>query len=289
MLLCIFVFLLSTLSLPAAPFRELITQYSAKLDPRTTEQLLHYQTAFTAGTAPKIADPRIKAIAIVESHEPLVDLTTANCARIRALADTELAAAHQCPEDIDPRGPGYAKMRTSVFTALVRLITELDRLAPAFGYAPNTLEIHLFEGLRDLATQKELFDAKLASLRKEKPQLSFEEAYQETCTWVSPYQNNVPTHSTGAAIDILLWNRATKSYCDMGRFNVGGSGAPTFSDAPEVTDLQKRNRIFLIAAAIRAGLTNYLYEFWHFSVGDRYAAYWTTPAGQVPVARYNSL
>lgn len=37
-------------------------------------------------------------------------------------------------------------------------------------------------------------------------QISREEAESEASKWVSPYKNNVPVHSTGAAIDIRLWD-----------------------------------------------------------------------------------
>jgi D-alanyl-D-alanine dipeptidase len=32
--------------------------------------------------------------------------------------------------------------------------------------------------------------------------------------------------------------------------------------------------MFFLLAATQAGLINYPYEFWHFSFGDRYEAYW---------------
>lgn len=46
--------------------------------------------------------------------------------------------------------------------------------------------------------------------------------------------------------------------------------APTFSE--HITDKDKRNRFYCLAAAERARLTNYVYEY--FSSGDRYDAYW---------------
>ena len=34
------------------------------------------------------------------------------------------------------------------------------------------------------------------------------------------------------------------------------------------------NRLYALMAVCKAGLTNYVYEWWHFSWQDRYAAYW---------------
>lgn len=100
-------------------------------------------------------------------------------------------------------------------------------------------------------------------------------AEQETAKWVSPYKNNVPVHSTGAAVDIGLWDNKMEDFLDMGTFGAiwgKNNNAPTFSE--NTTDNQKRNRLYCLVAAETVGLTNYLYEFWHFSSGDRYEAYW---------------
>jgi D-alanyl-D-alanine dipeptidase len=192
--------------------------------------------------------------------------------RIRVMEDELLHKAHVCAEDIDPRAEKHSCMRRGVFDVLVRMIDILDEVAPSFGYEAGELEIHLFEGLRDIATQKILFDTLFEKIKREDPQLSDEEAYAQTSKFVSPYLNNVPVHSTGAAIDIHLYSNKKCDYCHMGRFNSSKGGAPTFSD--EVFEDHKLHRLLLLIAATRAGLTNYVYEFWHFSYGDRYACYW---------------
>lgn len=168
-----------------------------------------------------------------------------------------------------------SKMRMGVFTKLKLMLTALDELAPSFGYAAAQIEIMVFEGLRDLETQKMLFEKKMAEILSSKPDLTVEMAEQETSKWVSPYKNNVPVHSTGGAIDIRLWDSKTEMFLDMGTFGViwgPNDNAPTFSE--NITDVQKQNRLYCLIAAEKAGLTNYVYEFWHFSSGDRYDVYW---------------
>ncbi|HVX01192.1 MAG TPA: M15 family metallopeptidase [Candidatus Babeliaceae bacterium] len=267
----------------------LLEQHRASLDDTTYNIINQQYLAYTHGQAPTIAQPCIKEIPIKESGQELIDLGTANHARIKIMADEELPLAHEYLEDIDPRSNNFAKMRKSVYNALTLMIPELDRLAPEFGYEPGDLEIRLFEGLRDIETQKQLFETKKAQFLQENPSISEQEAYEETSKWVSPYINNVPVHSTGAAIDIHFWSRKNNCFCDMGRFNKGGALAPTFTQDPLLTLDQANNRLLLLCAATAAGLINYVYEFWHFSVGDRYAAYWLEPNPTKRVACYHSI
>lgn len=256
----------------SSSWQALLEQHHYLIDPQAYQLLIAQQESYAAGNAPTIADPRIKQIPIRESAEDIINLMHANHARITVMSNAQAEAAYENPKDIDPRAEKHACMRRSVFNALERMVHELDTLAPHFGYAQGELEIKLFEGLRDLATQKAIFDARFIQMQQENPKLSHDELYALTCTWVSPYINNIPVHSTGAAIDIHLYSTKRQGYCDMGPFNVPGTQTPTFSE--NLTLAQKRNRLLLLIAATQAGLTNYVYEFWHFSYSDRYAAYW---------------
>lgn len=252
----------------------LLDQYKEVMGAHVYMRLAEYQQSYARGLAPKIAADFIKQISIDECAETCINVSEQSHPRITVMDEQEALKAHYCPEDVDPRSEKHGYMRQSVFEKLKAMLAVLDRLSPYFGYESGELEIKLFEGLRDIGTQKKIFDAKMAEIMRKNHALTEEEAYKETCTWVSPYKNNVPVHSTGAAIDIHIWSNKKKSFCDMGRYNHDGMQAPTFSDDASVTDAQKRNRLLLLIAAIEAGLTNYLYEFWHFSYGDKYAAYW---------------
>ena len=248
--------------------------YRAKMGEQTYELVMKQYQAFEIGQSLAIADPIIKQIPIIENYEPVVDVASMHHHRITVMNDADLLLAHECIEDIDARSPEHSKMRASLFYALESMIKELDKLAVDFGYEVSFLEIKVFEGLRDLTTQKELFDSKMVIIMADNPGMTHEQAYSETSKWVSPYIDNVPPHSTGGAIDIHLWNDVTQSFCDMGRFNKGGSIAPTFSTDVRINEEQQKNRLLFLIAATRAGLTNYSFEFWHFSLGDRYAAFW---------------
>lgn len=246
----------------AASWQELLITHEAP--PAIYEQY--------ACDAPKIADPLIKAIPIEENGDPLIDVKTKNSERVQMLPDPAFPfASPSCNSGL----PNASKMREQVYIRLLKMVEELDRLAPDFGYEPGQISIRVFEGLRDLQTQKFLFDQKLEEIRSAYPHLTNEEAEQETSKWVSPYRDNVPVHSTGAAVDIRLWDAQKEDFVNMGTFGViwtRNSTAPTFSE--DLSDEEKLNRLYCLIAAHRAGLTNYAYEFWHYSFGDRYAAYW---------------
>lgn len=258
-------------------------------DDKASDLIQRQYQAACNNSIPRVADQCIKQIPIKENHEELVDIATCGHARISIMSEAELLMAHDAPGDIDPRSARYSLVRKSVYHALERMIDELDILAPEFGYKKGCLQIKLFEGLRDLAMQKQLFDEKMASILKENPNMNEQDAYNETCKWLSPYINNVPVHSTGAAVDIHLWNAETKTFCYMGRFNTSGATAPMFAEDEKITDEQKKNRLLFLIAATRAGLTNYPNEFWHYSLGDRYAAYWRESNSELRCSLYGAI
>lgn len=205
-----------------------------------------------------IAHENVKSIPIQENNEALVDLLSLNHARIKPLAFFN--------EQYTNSYEGYSKVRQGVYLKLLNMLEHL----------PSNVGIAYFEGYRTLQKQKEYFDNKFKEILlqvKDK-----ELAYQETCKLVSPFINNVPTHATGAAIDITLFEikEAQPILIDMGKFDVifgPNDQQETFSE--NITAHQKINRLVLLEAAIKAGLVNYGYEWWHYSYGDRAWAYVT--------------
>ena len=267
-----------------ATWVEMINQHRNVLSDNSI--LPHQQHAFSSHEAPTIVDPRIKSIPIIESGEDVIDIKAANCARISMMP----SPAFPFEGPVFHSGlPQASKMRRGVFTKLLSMVRELDSLASYFGYEPGQIDIKVFEGLRDLTTQKMLFERKVDEICSTL-HLSREEAESEASKWVSPYKNNVPVHSTGAAVDIRLWNNHTGSFLDLGSFGViwgKNEHAPTFSEG--IPDKQKQNRLYCLIAAERAGLTNYLFEHWHFSSGDRYSSYWHIQEGRLRQAVYGPI
>lgn len=224
--------------------------------------ILRQWRSFCESDAPTIVDPRIKGISIVENEEPVVDLEICRLERLSMMPKPKKPFEGPL---FSSRLPNASKMRKSVFFKLEDMVYHLDAIAADFGYEKGQMNILVFEGLRDLRVQKMLFEKKLKEIMLSNPSMSMEEAEKETSKWVSPVKNNIPVHSTGAAVDIRLWDNKNKCFLDLGTFGViwrNGALAPTFSE--EITDLQKSNRLFCLIAAERASLTNYVYEWWHF-------------------------
>lgn len=231
--------------------------------------------AYTEKSAPSIAASVIKSIIIRDGKELLIDVKTMSNERVMMLPDTPNGKPYVGPQ-YNSGLPNASKMRLGVWSRLVKVPLYLDELAPFFGYRPGSIVIKIFEGLRDLKVQEQLFKVKVKEIKDKDPLLSDEAAEVEASRWVSPVKNNIPVHATGAAVDIRLWSLDTHDFVDLGAFGViwgASEGAPTFSE--HITDVQKLNRVYLLLAMAKAGLVNYPYEYWHFSFGDRYAVYWT--------------
>lgn len=228
------------------------------------------------GTCPKIADAEIRRLWSPIEGDSWVDFAHSPTPRVRMMPNPPHPFA----------GPGFnsgfphaSRVRSNVASALVGMVDELDRISPAFGYPTGAISIRVFEGLRDLETQAKLYADQVERIRREHPDLTVEEAESEASRWVSPVKNNVPVHSTGLAVDIRLWNERNEGYLDMGTFGViweTNRIAPTYSEQASVE--QKSNRLLCLIAAERAGLTNYPFEFWHYSAGDAYARWWQSHA-----------
>jgi len=237
--------------------------------------LVLQQKTFEQKTSPKIADKVIKETSWTPNLDPFVDVKTTNNQRIQML-DTDQSGLFYTSPDYNAGHPDAGNMRPVLYQALVRMVDTLDELAPLVGYKSGSLCIKVFEALRPLEFQAKLFADKFAEICKANPDFTQEQAEQETSRWVSPVKNNIPVHSTGLAVDIRLWDTNSETFVDMGKWGaIWGSNPNAQSHAvAELSEQQQANRLFMLMAAAKAGLVNYAYEFWHFSVDDAYARYW---------------
>ena len=79
-------------------------------------------------------------------------------------------------------------------------------------------------------------------------------------------------HQTGGAVDLGLCDQ-DGTELDMGT-NYLEHNHQTATRCKALSEEQKRNRLILLRAMLRAGFVNYPAEWWHFSYGDRmWAAY----------------
>jgi len=213
---------------------------------------------------PTIAAPIIKKIPIQESHEELIDLN--------ALPDNATNRRIKMMPDIDRSILGYHRALHK-YPSYVRkgLLLALQDMVLAL---PENIGIWVYEAYRPLDVQKKYFKNVKNRIQGKNPKLSKEEVYRLTSIEISSIENNVPVHCTGAAIDMTLIDLKSNLPLPMGKFSVlkgHNEVAKTYSKG--LTKQELKNRKLLLAAASKAGLVNYPNEWWHFSIGDRYAAY----------------
>lgn len=216
-----------------------------------------------------IADPKIVAIPVIDNHDPMIDLVD--------LREISYGPSPEIPNNID-----YTKMRKTVY----------EKLKQAQFLLPQGLRFCLYESYRSLTLQKSLFDARYEKIKSKHPEWSSKQIFTETIRMVSPVINqdgspNIPPHSTGAAIDVYLINEQEEAI-EMGIHpkdwmeDLDGSLSLTASEI--IPAKAKQNRKIMSHVLEAVGFVNYRNEYWHWSYGDRYWAYYK----QKPYAFYDS-
>lgn len=246
-----------------------------------------------------VVDQYVTAKEIIENKDPLVDLASFDLLNVLSEADKasflqrlsisnsdfqKLFERFKALSTFDQKYAeksyeGNSKVRLGVFERLLKMLTRL----------PDHIGIAYFEGYRPLSKQKEYFDQKFIEifnqeLKKTQSTLStFSEAaldhflemiYELTTTHVSPFINNTPTHSTGAAIDIHLYDTNTNELLDIGKFDViFGENTEQQAFASHLSIEKQKNRVMLFQAAAESGFAIYGNEWWHISYGDKVWAF----------------
>lgn len=205
-----------------------------------------------------ITDPRVLAISIAECYEPLVDLTN------------QSILAYGPPPECDLNEKDYTKLRKTVY----------DKLCLAQQALPKGWLFRIYEGYRSRLVQEQLFDQQFQRLAKLYPDWGKPRRFIETTRLVSPVKNldgtpNIPVHNTGAAVDLEIID-ANGQLLDMGMaakdWNVVDPDL-CLTDNPELPIKIRANRKLLCDVMQSQGFINYPTEWWHFSYGDRYWAY----------------
>lgn len=205
-----------------------------------------------------IVDPRILAIPLKESGEPLVDIKQ----------DTELA--YGPPPETPETAPHYTLMRQTVYELILKAQTLL----------PTGYRFRLYEGYRCLSVQQFLFDEMSQKIQQDVPHLKGDALFYETTRLVSPVKNldgsdNIPAHHTGGAIDIEILDDKGK-LLDMGMAAkdwVHVDASLCMTACSTLTASQQANRKLLYDVMTTVGFINYPSEWWHYSYGDKYWAY----------------
>lgn len=219
--------------------------------------------AFAQTPITLIANPAVIAIPIVENNEPLVDLKK----------QTVIAYG---PSPEIPNNTDYTKLRKTIY----------DKLVQAQALLPKGVKLCVYEGHRSLNLQRMLFENNFAQVREAHPDWTEDQVFDETTKLVSPLTNkdgsqNIPPHSTGAAVDIYLID-GQGNPLDMGLlvkdWIEDKEGLLSQTDSQHISDKARQNREMMSKVLSFVGFINYPTEYWHWSYGDRYWAYQTGQA-----------
>lgn len=209
-------------------------------------------------------------IPIEECGEPLVD--------VREAGGLLVGPPPETPET----EPDYRRVRKGVYERLLRVQKRLRA----------GLFLRLYEGLRSLRIQAQLFEEEKLRIAERHPQLGAREVHEQATILISPPVHfdgapNIPPHSTGGAVDVEIVDA-------QGRVIDFGMEAKDWVRVPaEFCETRHRgvsraawdNRHMLCGLMEAEGFVNYEREWWHYSYGDRYWA-WITGS---PVAVYGPI
>ena len=187
-----------------------------------------------------LSDPRVSAVPVRDTGEPLVRL--------------------------DPR----LGRRTFVRATLA------DRLAEAQTLLPAGIGLHVIEGHRTAAAQQAIVSSYSAELCAAHPGISPSELERLSSRFVAPLA--VAPHVAGAAVDLTLVD-ACGEELEMGTpvdATPEQSDGRCYFAAAGLSPDARAHRALLAKVLGAVGLVNYPTEWWHWSYGDRY---WTLTSG----------
>ncbi|MGB8701709.1 MAG: M15 family metallopeptidase [Thermosynechococcaceae cyanobacterium] len=238
-------------------------------------------------------------IPIVECNEPLV-----------AIAPEEFVCAN--PHPYVALGAPYGDespffVRQGVLRALQAAQTLLQQEHPAW-------RLFIFDAYRPVAVQQFMVDYTFAAVLQERglarSQLSETET---TCLWEEVYQlwappildrHTPPPHSTGAAVDITLFDTQTQETVFMGSpidefsarsqpdyFGTLAANATLEEGDRALAALAHHHRQLLCHVMDQAGFQRHPGEWWHFCLGDQMWAWLVSQdqSGEARYARYGRL
>jgi D-alanyl-D-alanine dipeptidase len=200
-----------------------------------------------------------KDVQICECRDDLVD--------IRVVGGINFGPPPECPET----EPDYCLVRREVYRKLLRVQDSL----------PAPYRLRLYEGLRSHGVQSMLFEQEKQRVRARYPHLLPEAVHDEATILVSPVVRwdgtmNIPPHSTGGAVDVEVVDGDGK-VLDYGmEIKDWSVVAPELCtpNCMSLSDTAKRNRALLTQLMVREDFVPYEHEWWHFSYGDQYWAYY---------------
>jgi len=138
---------------------------------------------------------------------------------------------------------------------------------------------------RSFAHQAQLWEAKVAVMRKKFPHKELKYIEETVSHFVAPPKKSM--HATGGAVDALIYDSQTDRVLDFGN-NEGLTlelDETAYPYHPDISPAAKRNRKLLIQLFEAEDFVVDIMEYWHFDFGN---VSWATEKGQKS-ARYGVI
>ncbi len=138
---------------------------------------------------------------------------------------------------------------------------------------------------RSFAHQAQLWDAKVAVMRKKFPRQDLKDIEEKVSHFIAPPKKSM--HATGGSVDALIYDSQTDRVLDFGN-NEGLTlelDETAFPYHPDISPAAKRNRQLLIQLFEAEDFVVDLREYWHFDYGN---VSWATEKG-TECARYDVI
>ena len=159
------------------------------------------------------------------------------------------------------RFPKLYWVRQGLIPRLIRVSKRLHQ---------HQLRLHFVDGFRHFEQQRLMFQHTVQRTRAEFPNESAERILELAGVYAA-INPATAAHMAGAAVDVVLKTAASK-FIDMGAEYLEDSArSETYS--PEISLRAKNVRRLLCDCMEAEGFANYPFAYWHFSHGDRLAAY----------------
>lgn len=193
--------------------------------------------------------------------EPIEEL---NKVRIEDNGEPLVQVLQLCPEI--RFAAEHPKFADSVRTCWARK-TVAEMLCQAQSYLPPGYYLEIQDVYRSGDSQKMLFRLLCEELKLNHPEWTELELLEHTNEFVAdPYIKAPPPHTTGGAVDVALVDESGAKIDMTSPYEWNEVSAPT--SFPGLSREARKNRRILITAMSKAGFTNYLGEWWHWSYGD---------------------
>lgn len=146
------------------------------------------------------------------------------------------------------------------------LVEKLGRIANELVKQDKTLVIR--SAWRSFEHQRILWERNLGYMKEKFPDKTDQEIHETTSYFIAP--PNKSTHSTGGAIDALIFDEKTKQILDFGS-NEGHRitlDKKCYPHHPDISNLAKQNRKLMLDLFNSEDFVCDLKEFWHFDYGN---------------------